>query len=232
MFALPLMLGLFAPAADPAPKSAKDAFQPLNALIGSWKGTGYPTGIPGGNQPGSWAETITWAWKFKGQDAWLEANFEKGKHFTRGELRYLPDSDSFKLVLTAPDKSTTTYAGKIDLGKAKVPAPVLTLDRTDGGLKQDERFVLSLLHANRYLYRFETKPKGATGYEKQYMVGATKEGEAFATANTGPECIVTGGKGTIAVSFKGKTYYVCCSGCKEAFNDEPEKFIAELAKKK
>jgi YHS domain-containing protein len=43
----------------------------------------------------------------------------------------------------------------------------------------------------------------------------------------GPECVVTGGKGTIAINYKGATYYVCCSGCKQAFNENPEKILAE-----
>ena len=34
------------------------------------------------------------------------------------------------------------------------------------------------------------------------------------------------------VSFQGKTYYVCCSGCRDAFNEEPEKYIAEFEAKK
>jgi YHS domain-containing protein len=47
----------------------------------------------------------------------------------------------------------------------------------------------------------------------------------------GPECIVSGGPGTIKVMYKGEAYYVCCSGCKAAFLDEPEKFIKELKEK-
>ena len=43
--------------------------------------------------------------------------------------------------------------------------------------------------------------------------------ETRAVGSTAPECIVTGGKGTIPVGFGGKTYYVCCSGCKELFDD-------------
>ncbi|MCP4510175.1 MAG: YHS domain-containing protein, partial [Fuerstiella sp.] len=39
--------------------------------------------------------------------------------------------------------------------------------------------------------------------------------------------VVTGGLGTIAVSYKGKKYYVCCQGCVQAFNDDPETIIAE-----
>jgi YHS domain-containing protein len=42
-----------------------------------------------------------------------------------------------------------------------------------------------------------------------------------------PECVVTGGKGTIPIAYKGQTYYVCCSGCKRAFDENPEKILAE-----
>jgi YHS domain-containing protein len=35
------------------------------------------------------------------------------------------------------------------------------------------------------------------------------------------------------VSFQGVTYYVCCSGCLDAFNENPAKIVAAyLAKKK
>ena len=30
--------------------------------------------------------------------------------------------------------------------------------------------------------------------------------------------------------YKGKTYYVCCSGCRDAFNENPEKFLKALKK--
>ncbi len=58
-------------------------------------------------------------------------------------------------------------------------------------------------------------------------VSATRVGGDFAAGAAGPECIVTGGAGTIQVEYKGKTYFVCCTGCKEAFNDDPEKIIKE-----
>ena len=36
---------------------------------------------------------------------------------------------------------------------------------------------------------------------------------------------------TIAVSYKGKTYYVCCSGCRDLFNENPEAILAEAAER-
>ena len=92
--------------------------------------------------------------------------------------------------------------------------------------------MFSLLHYNRYLYRFETRPAGsALGFDKKYQVGATKEGVPFAEVPKGPECIVSGGLGTMKVTYKGKEYYVCCSGCRAEFQADPEKYIKEAEAK-
>src|SRR5262245_32582621 len=90
--------------ADPAPRSAKEALQACNDLIGSWRGTAKPTGSRAEQQKGFWMETIAWQWHFKGEDAWLKVAFDKSKNFTDGELRYLPDKDEFALTLRTPAK--------------------------------------------------------------------------------------------------------------------------------
>ena len=43
--------------------------------------------------------------------------------------------------------------------------------------------------------------------------------------------IVTEGWGTMPVSYKGKSYYVCCTGCRDLFNKDPEAIIAEAAER-
>jgi hypothetical protein len=54
-------------------------------------------------------------------------------------------------------------------------------------------------------------------------IGLTRAGSKLASGNTGErQCVVTGGLGTIKVSHDGKTYYVCCEGCKQAFDADPE----------
>jgi hypothetical protein len=214
---------------DSTPKSAsaKEALQPFNVLVGSWKGTGAPEGTKEERSAGTWNETISWSWQFKENDGWLTATFEKGKYFTKGELRYTPEKDQprFTFTLTAPDKTTSIYIGTL---KDKV----LTLDRTDGPSGETQRLVISMLHFNRYLYRMETRPAGTmVAFTKQYQVGATKEGVPFAEVPKGPECIVSGGLGTMKVSYKGKDYWVCCTGCRDAFKEEPEKYIKEAEAK-
>ena len=33
------------------------------------------------------------------------------------------------------------------------------------------------------------------------------------------------------VSYKGKSYYVCCSGCRNLFSENPEAILAEAAER-
>jgi hypothetical protein len=217
------------------PKSVtpKDALQPFNVLVGSWKGSGAPEGTREERAAGAWDETIAWEWKFKDRDAWLVATFTKGKHFTKGELRYTPDTEAkdpaprFTLTLTGTDKTTATFTGSLS-DKNKV----LALTRTDGPAGEEQQFVFSLLHNNRHLYRFETRPANTkVAFTKKYQVGATKEGVPFADVAKGPECIVSGGLGTMKVTYKGKDYWVCCSGCRDEFKADPEKYIKEAEAK-
>ena len=217
--------------ADPEPASVKDALKPFNVLVGTWKGTGTPDGPPAGGQGKDfWTETITWGWQFKGADCWLVATFENGRHLATGELRYLPGQRTYQFTAVAPDKTTRTLTGTLSAGRTR--ETILTVERTDDAAKRTERLVFTLLHSNRHLYRFETRPAAGGAFARQFQVGATKEGEPFATANAGPECVVSGGRGTMPVTHKGVTYYVCCSGCRDAFREDPEKYIREAAAKK
>jgi YHS domain-containing protein len=87
------------------------------------------------------------------------------------------------------------------------------------------------------LVLYETRRSEQSFYSRVGEVGYTREGTRLASSgNSGPECVVTGGAGTIKVSHEGKTYYVCCTGCRDAFNDDPAGILADyrakLAEKK
>ena len=207
-------------------KSPREALKPLNILVGSWKGTGTPEGTPEERQKGHWVETVTCEWQFKGDDAWLTLAFDKGKHFVRGEIRQVSDKDELQLVLENTDKEKLTYTGNLK-GKQ------LTMEREVATAKVVERLTFSLLHENRITYRIETRPTTGTLITRKYLVGMTKEGIPF--VDVGPserECIVSGGLGTLAVSFEGKTYYVCCSGCRDEFKANPAKYVQEWEAKR
>jgi hypothetical protein len=226
---LPLLACVFttvtALGAEPAPRTSKQALQAFNDLIGSWRATGEPNGTRAEKQKGFWIEKVSWEWRFKGSDVWLAATFDKGKYFSAAALRYLPAKEVYELQVTTPAKETLTFEGTLENRR-------LTLERRDEARKEDQRLVFSLLHFNRHLYRYETRPADRPTFTMIWQVGATKEGVAFATTDDGPECVVSGGLGTIAVACQGKTYYVCCTGCRDAFKEEPEKYIKEYEERK
>lgn len=223
---LPLVVAGAVCGDGPKEKSVREALKPLNLLVGSWKGTGTPEGSLEDRQKGHWQETVTWEWRFKDADAWLAVSFEKGKYFTGGELRYLQAKDQFELTLTTVSKDKLTYTGKLT-------GTQLALERPVPEAKQVERLTISLLHDNRITHRVETRPASGTLYTRKYLVGLTKEGVAFAdTGRSERECVVSGGTGTIPVMYEGKTYYVCCSGCRDEFKANPAKYVKEWEAKR
>ena len=65
----------------------------------------------------------------------------------------------------------------------------------------------------------------------QDTIGCQRTGTSFALSDSDygeKTCVISQGLGTTAVSFQGKTYWVCCSGCKAAFEEEPAKWIARF----
>src|SRR5438552_15879426 len=168
---LAAFLAIPAIAADPPAKlPARQALKPFNDLIGSWRCTGTPEGTREEKQKGFWTESATWSWQFKGDDAWLKTTVEKGKHFTKGELRYLADKDAFELTLTTPDKDSLSFVGKLDDGR-------LTLTREDDKSKETQQLVASLLHSNRFVYTYSAKPEVKPLVTKLYQAGCHKQGE-------------------------------------------------------
>ncbi|HWL10548.1 MAG TPA: hypothetical protein VNQ76_19235, partial [Planctomicrobium sp.] len=86
---------------------------------------------------------------------------------------------------------------------------------------------------NRFL--IEIAKKRGNRFMRVDTIATQREGTSFARSDEGygqRECIISGGLGTMPVTFKGTTYWVCCSGCKSAFEEEPEKWIAEYNAKK
>ena len=85
------------------------------------------------------------------------------------------------------------------------------------------RFTLRKINDIRSTMLFEESLSSEAAFRRQYEIGMTRAGERLANGNTGErQCIVTGGLGTISVTHAGKTYSVCCEGCKQAFEADPE----------
>lgn len=203
----------------------RDALQALNEFIGEWKGSGAPD-KPRPDSKTAWRETVAWSWKFKGEESWLVMQVKDGKYFASGELRYLPGKKLYQLTAIDKQKKTQIFEGEFKNG-------YLNLDRVDPESKETQRLTMnSAADGIRFIYRLSRKPADRTLFTKDYQVAFTKEGESFASKEKKVECVVSGGLGTSQVAHNGVTYYVCCSGCRDAFNENPEKYIKEFEAKK
>lgn len=205
------------------PKDSKEALQALQEYIGGWKGNGTADK----DKSLIWKETVNWSWRFKGKDVSFTVDMADSKHFKKGELRYLKDKDAFQLTLLDKKDKEQVFEGEMKKG-------YLTLERADPETREGQQIKINTAGGGlRLVLTYATRLPDRKIFNKQFQIAYTKEGESFGTSAKKPECIVTGGLGTMAVSFMGASYYVCCSGCRDAFNENPAKIVADyLARKK
>jgi YHS domain-containing protein len=84
----------------------------------------------------------------------------------------------------------------------------------------------------RYTMAHELKEPDSVQFTRLIEVGLTKDGESLAGAASAaerPKCIVTGGAATMTMSYQGRTFQICCTGCRDEFNENPEKYIKKAS---
>jgi YHS domain-containing protein len=199
------------------------AFAPFEHLIGAWKGQG----IPQANRVKGWNERHLWAWKFQnGEPIGLTIELQGGRTLAKAGLFYDEPRRTYRLEGTAPDGKPARFAGPID-------AKGQTLTLTRKAPRGEERLTIRLNRNKiRYTMLLEHKEPGAPQYARVIDVNLGKEGESFAAGGEAedlPKCIVTGGAATLSVAYQGKTYPLCCTGCRDEFRENPEKYARKLA---
>jgi hypothetical protein len=228
VFVIGLALGGFYAVA--AEKSADSALKPLQDYIGQWKGSGQPKR---GSTAGGWIEEAEWRWDFAGkQISALVFAAPNSKHLVEGRI-------TAEGAANEPGKLNLKLAGKTAAGESVNYTGVLdsaagTLTFTADAAPDNEphritaRFVAE---KKRMMVMLERRGATADSYLRLAEVGYTRQGSGFGEGKFEPECLVTGGVGTMPFQYKGKTYYVCCTGCKDLFNEDPEYYIAEYEAK-
>ena len=218
--------------------SVRAALKPLQILIGSWNGTSRNAAL---DQPG-------WAWDLKTdrKQPALKIKSEKGRYIREGRLTFHPASQEFEFTATDGDGKPHAFRGTFSEPVQDVPGDDKKLQRTyklqltepeaDSSGEQWQ-LVINQQENNRYILEVYRK-RGTGAFNRIDSINTQREGTSFALSDTDygdKTCIISQGLGTISVSYKGKSYWVCCSGCKAAFEEEPDRWIAkfeELQKKK
>ncbi|GAC1346784.1 MAG: hypothetical protein NVSMB14_09680 [Isosphaeraceae bacterium] len=202
----------------PGRRADQERLKPFSGLVGDWRGVGQPRR---GSNKGSWSELATWTWKLSKESAALELKIDKGKYLTRAVLRpSSKNADTFFLSAKLADGSDREFTGRFDQERKTL---ILIADAGEGV----RRITLTTLHDARSLILLESREADGS-FSRIAEVGYTRKGVAFAAGESFPLCVVTDGKGTIPLKYKGETYYVCCSGCKELFDADPAGVLAEM----
>jgi YHS domain-containing protein len=231
-------------AADTPERSvAVGQLEPLQDLVGVWKGVGA---VSRGSRDGGWIEEADWHWKFVGDKASIDFTAPAGKHFVAGKITAVAETGpvtvdapvaaaKFHLDAKLKEGAMLGYSGTRDA------EGVVTLNADDSAAAEKvgapSRVVIRLrAEGARLSIMLEKKQPAGDAYARLAEIGYTRVGSGFGKGNEGPICVVTGGQGTMAIMYKGKLYYVCCTGCKDAFDENPDEIIAEYeerqAKKK
>lgn len=202
--------------------AAQEALGPFNSYIGGWRGAGQ---VRRGSSTGAWQENGIFVWNFDEGRVAVQYDVKDGKHIRTGLLTWDAKAKKFRLNATFADKARRVYSGSFE-------NDAFVLESEPDDKDYVSRVTIRQLNEKRMLVLYETRKASQSFYRRLGEVGYTREGTRLATSDsTGPECVVTGGAGTIAVSHKGKTYYVCCTGCRDAFNDDPEGILADYRAK-
>ncbi len=197
-------------------EKVKKALGEVQDFIGLWNLEGTQKD---GTKTIAWKEKVTWGWNFKGEPS-LTAEFGegKGKYFTNGSLRYDLEKKKYILSLTAPDKTEQVFEGVAGKDGG------LKLERKDAKTGDAFRLTLNTLsEGDKFQVKFEKQDGGKGLYNNVFAMNGLKEG-AGGVGVKKPECIVSGGAANIAVAYNGKTYYVCCTGCRDEFVANPKKY--------
>ncbi len=200
-------------------EESKQALSKLGNFIGEWRGTGQERR---GSTKGAWREEGEFVWDFSTAVPAIKYVVVDGKHVTQSRITWNGNDNLFEMKLTTPENVEQAFSGTWENDK-------LQFTSTGTNETATQRITFTPLNEKRTLVLFEKASSNATSFYRVGEVGYTRAGTRLAIPGGGQrECVVTGGTGTTPVMYKGETYYVCCSGCKQAFDDDPEGIIAEF----
>ncbi len=233
--------------AAPAPRrSAQKELAALQDFVGPWRGVGQ---IRRGSNQGAWIEQAEWVWKFDDQTAAIEFKAPKAKHLRSGVITPSAQAGRLQLDALLADSTPVHYEGSVvnqkqdgkeqgaqkksDSGRLVFEA---SSKQTTEKPTAPARITLRLTAGGKRLVVLLERRLGESRYARMAEIGYTRRGSQFGQGASYIECVVTGGLGTIPVTYEGQTYQVCCSGCRDLFDANPqtvlEEYRARLAAKK
>lgn len=206
-------------------QQALSVFQPF---VGQWRGVGQPQR---GSNRGAWTEEASWAWDFKEEQPAIVIQSEQGKILREARLLASDTESTMRLLVTPPDAaSQVSFSGQAE----EDDKFVFTRDDEQAAEEPvaDRVTFRQVADGDRLIILWERRLGNGDRYQRLAEVGYTRRGSSFGKGSNEPECVVTGGLGTIDVEYDGKTYKVCCTGCRDLFLEDPPAVLADYQARK
>lgn len=216
--------GLFPLVADEPAEEVRiqrEALSRFQNYVGEWRGVAQPKR---GSSKDAWIEECQWAWDFHDKTAALSLQSPNAKYVRYATLRRTAP-DKFELIAKSADESELRFQGGVDADGSLVL--LAEKPSADGPGRVTIRVIAG---GDRLMILYERRTEDR--FTRLAEVGFTRKGSGFGQGTNYIECVVTGGVGTIPVMFEGQTYYVCCTGCRDYFNDNPAEVLAEYRARK
>jgi hypothetical protein len=221
-------------AGDDRMNSVLGAMQPLQVFLGQWNTTTRSMG----------AGSAKWVWDFqtdKSQPA-LVMSTKDHPYFESARLTFLADKQKFQLTAKDNENQVRLYEGEFTeqphfvTGDGGKPEPRFEMMLAEVGNGEARKLVgVKLSQRDRNRAWMEVFQRSGKTIRLQDNVTSQRDGTSFAISDAAygdKECIVSQGLGTMTVSYQGRTYSVCCSGCQAAFNDDPAFWINKAEERK
>ena len=213
--------------------------QPLQVLLGQWRGTTRRD-----YENFKAVDNHEWVWdlRSKPDQPALTIQSDKSPYIKTARLTWDTVQGKFVLTVVDPPGVTREFSGDFTdpvheiVGSDDKLHKVFRLefDQNDIGDNSEVwQFAFAQQENNRYLLEV-AKRRGKANFARFDTVSTQREGTSFAISDTGyaeKTCIISEGLGTMEVTYKGRSYWVCCTGCKAAFEEDPATWIARAAKK-
>lgn len=214
--------------------------QPLQILLGQWRGTTRRE-----YENFKAVDQHEWVWDLRtspSQPA-LVIKSDKSPYVKAGRLTWDTATQKFQLTTTDAGGVSRNFIGDYSepvhevVGSDDKLHKVFTIlfdqDKagSDGELWQ---LAIAQQENNRYLLEVGKRRGQAAAFNRFDTVSTQREGTSLAASDTDyaeKTCIISEGLGTTEVTYKGRSYWVCCSGCRAAFDEDPEKWIALAAQR-
>lgn len=211
--------------------------QPLQVLLGQWRGT---TRREFDNFKA--VDSHEWVWDLRSDASQpaLTLKSDKSPYLRSGRLTWDTQQQKFLLRGTDGEGHERNFVGDFTEPPHEITGSDDKLHRVyrlelneEGGNGEEWQVAFVQQENNRYLLEVGRR-RGKAAFARYDTVSTQREGTSFALSDTDyaeKTCIISEGLGTTELTYKGRSYWVCCSGCKAAFEEEPEKWIARAAQR-